>query len=113
MRKRKRRNKLAWILMTAVLCLLLYSLVVMRSDSKVSIIVGGTDGAFIQSDGLTYVDPNSLVETPEPTVNIWPDRAGSLIKTLRRRKVRGIRRQSSILMKLSMPIQMWTSRQVK
>ena len=73
MRKRKRRNKLAWILMTAVLCLLLYSLVVMRSDSKVSIIVGGTDGAFIQSDGLTYVDPNSLVETPEPTVNIWPD----------------------------------------
>ena len=63
MRKRKRRNKLAWILMTAVLCLLLYSLVVMRSDSKVSIIVGGTDGAFIQSDGLTYVDPNSLAET--------------------------------------------------
>ena len=73
MRKRKRRNKLAWILMTAVLCLLLYSLVVMRSDSKVSIIVGGTDGAFIKSDGLTYVDPNSLAETPEPTVNIWPD----------------------------------------
>ena len=51
LRKRMRKNKLAWILMTAVLCLLLYSIVVMRSDNRVSVIVGGTDGAFIQSDG--------------------------------------------------------------
>ena len=68
-----RKNKLAWILMTAVLCLLLYSIVVMRSDNRVSVIVGGTDGAFIQSDGLTYADPNAVTETPEPTVDIWPD----------------------------------------
>ncbi len=68
-----RRNKLAWILLTAVLCLALYSVVVMRSDSRVSVILGGTDGAFIQSNGLTYVDPNAVVETPEPTVDIWPD----------------------------------------
>ena len=73
MRKRMRKNKLAWILMTAVLCLLLYSIVVMRSDNRVSVIVGGTDGAFIQSDGLTYADPNAVTETPEPTVDIWPD----------------------------------------
>ena len=68
-----RRNKLAWILITAALCLVLYTLVVMRSDNKVSVILGGTEGAFIQSDGLTYVDPNSVTETPEPTVDIWPD----------------------------------------
>ncbi len=68
-----RRNKLAWILVTAALCLVLYTLVVMRSDNKVSVILGGTEGAFIQSDGLTYVDPNSVTETPEPTVDIWPD----------------------------------------
>ena len=68
-----RRNKLAWILVTAALCLVLYTLVVMRSDNKVSVILGGTEGAGIQSDGLTYVDPNSVTETPEPTVDIWPD----------------------------------------
>ena len=73
LRKRMRKNKLAWILMTAVLCLLLYSIVVMRSDNRVSVIVGGTDGAFIESDGLTYADPNAVTETPEPTVDIWPD----------------------------------------
>jgi len=72
MKKRMRKNKLAWILLTAVLCLLLYSIVVMRSDNRVSVIVGGTDGAFIQSDGLTYADPNAVTETPEPTVDIWP-----------------------------------------
>ena len=72
MKKRIRKNKLAWILMTAVLCLLLYSIIVMRSDNRVSVIVGGTDGAFIQSDGLTYADPNAAIETPEPTVDIWP-----------------------------------------
>ena len=68
-----RRNKLAWILFAGVLCLLLYSLVILRSDNKTSVILGGIDGAFIESDGLTYVDPNASVETPEPTANIWPD----------------------------------------
>ena len=68
-----RRNKLAWILLAGVLCLLLYSLVVMRSDNKVSVILGGSEDVFKKSDGLTYVDPNAVTETPEPTVNIWPD----------------------------------------
>ena len=68
-----RRNKLAWILLAGVLCLLLYSLVVMRRENKTTVILGGVDGAFIESDGLTFVDPNAVTETPEPTVNIWPD----------------------------------------
>lgn len=68
-----RKNKLAWILLAAVLCVALYSVVIMRKDSKTYVILGGTDGAFIESDSLTYVDPNAAVETPEPTVNIWPD----------------------------------------
>ena len=68
-----RKNKLAWILLAAALCLALYTIVVMRSDNRISVILGGTDGAFIQSDGLTFVDPNAPAETPEPTVDIWPD----------------------------------------
>ena len=68
-----RRNKLAWVLLAGVLCLALYTLVIMRSESKATVILGGIDGAFIESDGLTFVDPNAPVETPEPTVNVWPD----------------------------------------
>ncbi len=68
-----RRNKLAWVLLTAALCLMLYTIVVMRSDNRISVILGGTDGAFVQSDSLTFADPNAPVDTPEPTVNIWPD----------------------------------------
>ncbi len=67
-----RRNKLAWILLAGVLCLVLYSIVVMRSDNKTTVILGGLDGAFVESDSLTFVDPNAPVETPEPTVDIWP-----------------------------------------
>ena len=67
-----RRNKLAWILLTGALCLVLYTIVVMRSDNKTSVILGGIDGAFVESDSLTFVDPNAVVETPEPTVDIWP-----------------------------------------
>ena len=67
-----RRNKLAWVLLAGVLGLLLYTLVIMRSDNKTAVILGGTDGVFVESDGLTFVDPNATAETPEPTVDIWP-----------------------------------------
>ena len=67
-----RRNKLAWILLAGVLCLFLYTIVIMRSDNKTAVIIGGLDGAFVESDSLTFVDPNAAVETPEPTVDIWP-----------------------------------------
>ena len=67
-----RRNKLAWIFLAGVLGLMLYSIVIMRSDSKTTVIIGGKDGAFVESDSLTYIDPNAAVETPEPTVDIWP-----------------------------------------
>ena len=68
----KRRNKLVWILLAGALCLLLYSIVIMRSDNKTTVILGGVDGAFVESDSLTFADPNAVVETPEPTVDIWP-----------------------------------------
>ena len=67
-----RRNKLAWILLAGGLCLVLYAIVVMRSDNKTTVILGGVDGVFVESDSLTFVDPNAVVETPEPTVDIWP-----------------------------------------
>lgn len=67
-----RRNKLAWVLLAGVLGLMLYTLVIMRSDNKTAVILGGTDGVFVESDGLTFVDPNASAETPEPTVDIWP-----------------------------------------
>ena len=50
-----RRNKLAWVLLAGVLGLLLYTLVIMRSDNKTAVILGGTDGVFVESDGLTFV----------------------------------------------------------
>ena len=40
-----RRNKLAWVLLAGVLCLALYTLVIMRSESKATVILGGIDGA--------------------------------------------------------------------
>ena len=67
-----RRNKLAWILLAGALCLLLYTIVIMRSENKTAVILGGLDGAFVESDSLTYADPNAAVATPEPTVDIWP-----------------------------------------
>lgn len=68
-----KKNKLAWIFTMAALGLVLFTLVNMRSDSKVNVILGGSKGAFIQSDSLTYVDPNAVEVTPEPTEDIWPD----------------------------------------
>ena len=68
-----RRNKLLWIMIMAALCLGLYTIVAMRSENKVSVILGGSDGTFIQTDSMTYSDPNQPEETVEPTVDIWPD----------------------------------------
>ncbi len=67
-----RRNKLAWIFLAGVLCLLLSVIVNMRRENKTSVIIGGLDGAFVESDGLTFIDPNAAAETPEPTIDIWP-----------------------------------------
>jgi len=68
-----RRNKLLFIMIMAALCLGLYTILAMRSENKVSVILGGSDGTFIQTDSMTYSDPNQPEETVEPTVDIWPD----------------------------------------
>ena len=68
-----RRNKLVWILLTWALCLFLYVIVDMRIESSTDILLGGAPGGSVKADANTYVDPNKVEETPEPTEDIWPD----------------------------------------
>lgn len=56
----------------AVLCLVLYTIVISRMDRQTNVIFGGQDGAYVSSDSVNFADPNP-VETPEPTEDIWPD----------------------------------------
>ncbi|MBO5556452.1 MAG: M15 family metallopeptidase [Oscillospiraceae bacterium] len=55
----------------AGLCLVLYTIVVSRVESKTDVIFGGVDGAYVRSDSVSFVDQSTL-ETPEPTEDIWP-----------------------------------------
>lgn len=56
----------------AVLGLVLYTIVISRMNRQTNVIFGGVDGAYVSSDSVSFADPN-LQETPEPTVDIWPD----------------------------------------
>lgn len=67
------RKKTLWIITMAFLCLVLYTIVVSRMNRQTNVIFGGIDGAYVSSDSVTFTDPNATAETPEPTVNIWPD----------------------------------------
>ena len=67
-----RKKKVLWIISMAALCLVLYTIVISRMDRKTNVIFGGVDGAYVSSDSVSFSDPNAQ-ETPEPTVNIWPD----------------------------------------
>ena len=67
-----RKKKVLWIISMAALCLVLYTIVISRMDRKTNVIFGGVDGAYISSDSVSFSDSNAQ-ETPEPTVNIWPD----------------------------------------
>ncbi len=64
-------KKTAWIICMLGLCVALYTIVISRMDRTENVILGGTDGAFVNSDSVTFIDLNA-VETPEPTVDIWP-----------------------------------------
>lgn len=64
-------KKTLWMLTMLGLTLVLYLIVTNRMDNSASVIFGGADQAFIQSDSVTFVDLNST-PTPEPTVDIWP-----------------------------------------
>ena len=65
-------KKTLWIITMAVLGLVLYTIVISRMNRQTNVIFGGVDGAYVSSDSVSFADPN-LQETPEPTVDIWPD----------------------------------------
>ena len=67
-----RNNKLLMLLTAGFLCLVLYTLVTMRSDSKVAVVFGGADGAYIDSDNYTLADPNRVEPTEAPVDDGWP-----------------------------------------
>ncbi len=71
--KRHLRKKTLWIITMAFLCLVLYTIVISRMNRQTNVIFGGVDGAYVSSDSVTFVDPNAVEETPEPTEDIWPD----------------------------------------
>lgn len=67
-----RRKKTFWILAMAALCLVLYTIVISRVSRRTDVVFGGAEGGYISSDSVSFTDPDML-NTPEPTVDIWPD----------------------------------------
>ena len=65
------RKRVSWILLMAVLCLALYTVVRSRAQNKTEVILGGVDGGLISSDSVNYTALNAT-PTPEPTEDIWP-----------------------------------------
>lgn len=66
------KKKTAWLICMALLCIVLYTIVISRMDRQTDVIFGGADGAYVKSDSVTFQDANSPA-TPEPTEDIWPD----------------------------------------
>ncbi len=65
------KRRVLWLLCMAGLSLVLYTIVVSRAQSRTDVIFGGVEGAYVQSNGAAFYDPNT-VPTPEPTEDIWP-----------------------------------------
>lgn len=65
------RKKVLWIITMAFLSLALVTIILSRQESSTNIIFGGAESGFISADSLNYSD-NTPAETPEPTVDIWP-----------------------------------------
>ena len=53
------QKKVAWILCMGLLSLVLSGIVLSRIEKKTDIIFGGIDGAIVQSDTYSHVDPNA------------------------------------------------------
>lgn len=70
-RLKMKPQKTFWIICMAGLCLVLFTLVRSRSESTTQIIFGGAQGAYVDGNSASYINPDA-VETPEPTVDIWP-----------------------------------------
>ena len=65
------KQKITWLLCMAVLSMVLAGIVISRVQSGTEIIFGGADGALINTDTYSTVDPNA---TPTPEVDEgWPD----------------------------------------
>lgn len=64
-------KKTLWIITMAALCIVLYTVVISRTDNMTQIIFGGADGAYVDSNSASFLDPN-VTETPMPTEDIWP-----------------------------------------
>lgn len=67
-----KHKKTLWIICMAGLCLVLYTIILSRTESMTSLIFGGSDGGFVSIDNVNYADPNRT-PVPEPTENIWPE----------------------------------------
>lgn len=56
------------------LVLILYIIIVSRNDNTVSVIMGGAESGFVQSDSMTFTDPNAVeVVEIEDDGEDWPD----------------------------------------
>ena len=66
-----KQRRVLWLLCMAGLCLVLYTIVISRVQSRTDLVVSWSDTAFVPSDSASFLDPNA-VDTPEPTEDIWP-----------------------------------------
>ena len=66
------KQKITWLLCMAVLSMVLAGIVISRVQSGTEIIFGGADGALINTDSYSTVDPNAT-PTPEVEDDGWPD----------------------------------------
>lgn len=66
-----KKRKVLWLITMAALGLMLLTIVSSRSRNMTQVVFGEVEGAFVNSDLASLSDPNA-VETPEPTVDIWP-----------------------------------------
>lgn len=71
----KFNGKLAGLLTIIALCIVAYTIVASRSEAKTDIIFGGVQGAYVQSDKMTFSSGSSSAEivVEEEPEEEWPD----------------------------------------
>ena len=66
------KNRVSWLLCMGFLTLILAAIVVSHIQSREEIILGGAEGAYVQTDTYVYSDPNAASEETEVDDG-WPD----------------------------------------
>ena len=66
------RQKVSWLLSMAFLLVVLAGIVVSRAEHRSEVILGGTDGAIVQSDPAAFLKAAATPE-PEEVDDGWPD----------------------------------------